>query len=236
MSRQTHQISPNTYARIAGLSYLFTIGLGIFSANFVESVLLEPENDLATVRNIAESEWLFRAGITAEILMYTLVILLAWSLYNLFKPVNRNLAFLALLWRVGEAIVGGATAVVSGLVPLLLLESEGGFEQQQLVDLVSLFLDLRSAGLDVVLIFIGLGGTLFCYLFYISGFVPRVLAGWGIATYISMLGISLAGVLIPALPESLKMVFYIPGGLFEITFGFWLLIKVDIQAATKGET
>ncbi len=36
------------------------------------------------------------------------------------------------------------------------------------------------------------------------------------------------------LSESTKMIFYVPGGLFEIIFGFWLLIKgINIQEWEK---
>jgi hypothetical protein len=91
--------------------------------------------------------------------------------------------------------------------------------------LVGLFLHVRSAGLDVVLIFIGMGGTVFCYLFFISKYVPRILAAWGMITYLS---------LSTDLPESVKMVFYAPGGLFEIIFGMWLIIKgVNVQQWEK---
>jgi len=132
---------------------------------------------------------------------------------------------LALLWRLGEAIIGGGITVLSGLIPLLLLNGDGAFETEQLQALVGLFLQVRNAGLDVVLIFIGMGGTLFCYLFFKSRYVPRLLAIWGMVTYLSMLMIASISILSPNLPETIKMAFYVPGGLFEILFGSWLLIK-----------
>ena len=91
--------------------------------------------------------------------------------------------------------------------------------------LVGLFLAVRGAGLDIVLIFVGVGGTLFCYLFYKSKLIPRLLAAWGVLTYLSMLILAIVSILVPDIPESTKMLFYTPGGLFEIIIGFWLLIK-----------
>lgn len=93
------------------------------------------------------NELLFRVGIASEILMYVLVILLSFALYVLLKPVNRNLALLALLWRLAEAITGVATTVLSGLIPLLLLNSEAVFKTEQLQALVGLFLGLKGSGL-----------------------------------------------------------------------------------------
>jgi len=225
MTNRTAETSPLVYARVAGLAYVIIILLGMFGVGFVESKLVVPGNDGATVNNIVANGLLFRISIYSEIMMFVLVILLSLALYVILKTVNRNLALLALLWRLGEAIIGGGITVLSGLIPLLLLNGDGAFETEQLQALVGLFLQVRNAGLDVVLIFIGMGGTLFCYLFFKSRYVPRLLAIWGMVTYLSMLMIASISILSPNLPETIKMAFYVPGGLFEILFGSWLLIK-----------
>ncbi len=212
------------YARIAGFAYLVTIFLGIFSVNFVLAEIIVPGDNTATLRNIVAEESLFRLGVACEILMYVLVVLLAHSLFVVLRSVDRNLALLALLWRLAEAIVGSASTVVSGLLPLLLLTSGGGVPPAQIGDLVISLLDLRPAALDVVLIFIGMGGTIFCYLFFRSSYIPRLLAAWGIVTYLTMLLLSFASLITP-ITESTRMLFYAPGGLFEIIIGFWLLVK-----------
>jgi hypothetical protein len=193
-----------------------------------------PGDDAATVNNIMANEMRFRISVASEIMMYALVVLLSLALYVILKPVNKNLALLALLWRLGEAIIGGGVTVLSGLIPLLLLHGEAAFEAEQLQALVGLFLDVRSAGLDVVLIFIGMGGTVFCYLFFKSKYVPRILAAWGVLTYLSMLILAFVSILSPNLPEAVRMAFYVPGGLFEIIFGLWLLIKgVNVEQWRK---
>jgi len=163
------------YARVAGLAYVVVIMLGIFSVSYIDSNILVPGNDAETVDNIMNNELRFRISIASEIIMYVLVVLLAHALYVILKTVNRNLALLAMLWRIGEAIVGAGVAVLTGFIPLLLLNGKAALEQDQLQALVGLFLQLRSAGLDVVLIFIGMGGTVFCYLFFTSKYVPRIL-------------------------------------------------------------
>jgi len=216
--------SPMVYARIAGLAYLVTMMLGIFSVNYVETRLVVPGNSAATVIYISDNEALFRIGIASEILMYVLVVLLAWSLYVILRTVNRNLALLALLWRLAEAIVGAGATVISGLLPVLLIGSGTADDNGQIQALVGTLLDVRNAGLDIVLIFIGVGGTVFCYLFYISKYIPRLLAGWGILTYLTMLVLSFVS-LVMHVPETTKLMFYAPGGFFEIMLGLWLLIK-----------
>jgi hypothetical protein len=219
----THQ-SFRLYARIAGAVYIVTIMLGIITVNFIGSTLTVSGNDAATLNNISADLPLFRIGIASEILMYLLVILLAFSLYSVLKTVDKNLALLALLFRMGEAVIGGATTVLSGLIPVLLLARKSVFEPGLLQTLFNLFLDIRGTGLDIVLIFIGVGGTIFSYLFLKSKFVPRILAVWGVLTYLMMFILSFMSIVIP-ISETTKMAFYAPGGLFELIFGFWLLIK-----------
>jgi hypothetical protein len=216
--------SHRIYARIAGLTYIAIIILGVFRVNFVESSIVVPENSEATVNNILTNEFLFRAGIASELLMYLLVILLAFTLYVVLKPINKNLAFVALLYRTGEAIIGVTTIVLSGLIPVMLIKNGSALKPETFYTLVKLFADIRGSGLDIVLIFIGLGGTIFCYLFFKSGYIPKLLALLGIVTYLIMLILSFTSILIP-ISDAVKLVFYAPGGLFEIFLGFWLLIK-----------
>ena len=222
-----------SYTRVAGLSYVIIILLGIFSVSFIDSNIVVLGNDAATFNNMMAHEFRFRISVVSELVMYALVILLSLALYVVLKTVNRNLALMALLWRLGEGIIGGGVAVISGLIPLLLLNGDAAFGTEQLQALVGLFLGVRKAGLDVVLMFIGLGGTVFCYLFFISKYVPRILAAWGIFTYLSMLILSFASILSPDLPETIRVVLYAPGGLFEIVFGLWLLIKGASVQRTK---
>ena len=225
MTNRTTETSPLVYARVAGLAYVTIIMIGILGVGFLVESNIVSGNNAATVNKIRANELLFRIGIASEIMMFVLVVLLSLALYVILKTVNKNLALLALLWRLGEAIIGGGVTVISGLIPLLLLDNEAVFETEQLQALVGLFLDVRNAGLDVVLIFIGMGGTVFCYLFFKSKYVPRILAAWGMLTYLSMLILGFVSILSPNLPETVKMAFYAPGGLFEIIFGLWLLVK-----------
>lgn len=228
------EIKLNIYARVAGLTYIIVILLGIFSVSFIESNLIVPDNTAATYNNISGNETSFRISLICETLMYLLVILLSLSLYVVLKTVDKNLALLALLWRVAEAIIGAGIVVISGLIPLSLIKSETLFSTEHAHSLLKLFLDIRISGLDIVLMFVGVGGTIFCYLFYKSNYVPRFLAGWGIFTYLSMLLLSIIGLLSADLPETYKLIFYVPGGLFELIFGFWLLIKgVKLNYAKK---
>jgi len=104
------------------------------------------------------------------------------------------------------------------------------FEPEQLQALAGRFIDVRTAGLDIVLVFIGLGATVFCVLLFRSSYIPKPLAAWGIFTYLSMLGLALVSILFPNHPLMLANVLYGVGASFELVLGLWLLFKgVDLQ-------
>ena len=161
----TSNISLRKATRIAGLAYILIILLGVLKVNFIESSVITSGNYVPT-NNIIVNELLFRIGIACEIIMFILVVVLSLALYYILKPIDKNLALTALFLRFGEAIIGSIVTILSGLIPLLILNIKPVFEQEQMKALIELFLNLRVAGLNIVLIFIGSGGTIFCYLFY----------------------------------------------------------------------
>lgn len=96
-------------------------------------------------------------------------------------------------------------------------------------------LEARSTGLNVVLFLLGLGGTIFGLLFFMSRYVPRALAIWGIFTYSSILVLALASILVPTRPEVIAVVLYALGGAFELVLGFWLLLRgADLHAKPEA--
>jgi hypothetical protein len=215
------------YARIAGAAYLAIVLAAFVYGGFVESQLIVPGNDAATAANILANPLRFRIGIVLVFTIYASVIVASWALFVVLRDVHENLALLALLFRLAEAIVGAATILTSFAV-WYALNAEGSasaFSPDQLHVLASRLLEVRTAGLDIVLLFIGVGATIFCYLLWKSRYIPRPLAGWGIFTYVSMLALALVSILVPDHPLILETVLYSAGGAFELIFGVWLLAK-----------
>jgi len=236
MTNRTPEASPLVYARVAGVAYLVIAIVALFYGFLVESQLIVSGNDAVTATNIMANESLFRIGIVLVLIIYVSVVVASWALYVILKTVHKNLALLALLLRLAEAVLGAATVLTSFAV-LYVLGSNGpsnAFDPEQLQALAGRFLDVRTAGLDIVLIFIGLGATIFCYLFFKSKYIPRMLAAWGVFTYLSMLVLALVSILFPNHPLMLEYVFYGVGELFELVLGAWLVFKgIDLQQWEK---
>ncbi|HVD88317.1 MAG TPA: DUF4386 family protein, partial [Jatrophihabitantaceae bacterium] len=84
------------------------------------------------------------------------------------------------------------------------------------------FYNVAEAGL-------GIGSLFFCALLFRTGLVPRFLAVWGFIGYACFAGgnlLELFGV------AGAGLVGAIPGGLFELTFGIWLIARGFASTAT----
>lgn len=225
--------SPFTYARVAGLTYLLIIILGVLNSAFIDSKLIVFGSDTLTANNILANDFLFRVGMVCVLILYASVVVLSLSLYLILKPIHPCLALLAMILRMVEATLGAATVLIS-LVVLAILKDANyspAFEPGQLEALAGVFLGVRTAGLDLVLVFVGLGGAIFCYLFYKSKYIPKALAVWGMFTYLSMIMLAFISILVPNHSEIIEIVLYGFGALFEVIIGLWLLIKgIDVRA------
>lgn len=228
----------NIIVKVAGLTYLIIIVIGVLHSVFIDTRLIILEDINLTISNIVANEFLFRFGLVSILILYIIVIILSVSLYLILKSVNKNLALLAMVFRIGEALLG-VTTVYFGFGILGLLHGQFNMlpiENAQLTVMVGALLDAQSSGLYMVLMLVGIGGTIFLYLFYRSSSIPVIISAWGIFTYISMIILSFLSILLPALPDIVEIVLFGSGTLFELTIGFWLLIKgVDFhQLSSNG--
>ncbi len=212
-------------ARLAGAFYFLIIAGAILTFIFIDSSLIVAGDAEATVNNIRAKEFLYRIGIAADTIMFFQVVLLTVFLYIVLRTVNKDLAFLALLLRFAEGILGAAATLVGGVAPLLLLRHESSFDPGQLHTLIQFFLDLEAAGINFVLIFMGLGAIIYFYLFLKSKLIPSGLAIWGLITYFTMFFLGFVNILFPDIPETVSTILFTPGTIFELVIGLWLLIK-----------
>ena len=103
--------SQSSYARFAGLMYLFTAfditGVVILSR------IRGGGTFLAAAHSIAESETLYHIGLLCGLVGTLSTVLLAIGLYVTLKPVDGNLAMTALLFRLAESVLGAVAIVFS---------------------------------------------------------------------------------------------------------------------------
>lgn len=224
--------SINKLARVAGFLYLIIIFAGGFAEAFVREGLTVSGNAVATAQNILASEQMYRFGFVADLVVLIAGTILSLIFYILFKPVNRNLSLLALIFSILASAVM-ALNLVNQLAPLVLLHSPSylkAFSIEQLQTLSLFFLKLQSQGYGISLLFFAFYFPIIGYLVYKSGFLPRIL---GVIYTLAGIGYfinSLAMFLTPHLTVYLFPYVLLPAFIGESSMSLYLIIKgVKVQ-------
>ncbi|GAB4193482.1 MAG: DUF4386 domain-containing protein [Calditrichia bacterium] len=215
-------------ARVAGINYLFIFISGIFANFFVLESNIVLGDPVQTFHNFTSHSTLLRIGIFSFIVMVLADALLAWFLYVLLKPVDKDLSLLTGWLRLINATIF-AVALLFLLQVLGLIQSEGAGSEVPLRIETSLrsFNDTWMIGL----IFFGIHLLFLGYLIIKSGYFPK-----GIGWLLIMAGI---GYLIDSFSfvlfkdyQQFKDIFMaiviIPGVIGELSLTLWLLIKGNI--------
>lgn len=214
------------YARLAGFMYLINYATSVFGA--VMPDVIKGSGDFAErAQRVHASELLYRSALTSMAIGWVLIVFLAFSLYITLKPVNKRLAQLALFLELGQASVGAVTVIFSFVV-LGLYTAAGPVQGDQLELLARVVDSASGSGFNISMVFLGVGSTIFFYLFYKSRYIPKLLALWGVFSSIVMLFVSLAMILFPEHIRTLQYGWG-PMGITEIGTALWLVI-VGIRA------
>jgi len=232
MTDRTIEFSPQSYARIAGVLYLINIVAGLLDEMFVRNAMVVSGDAAATAFNIAQSPLLWRIGIAGDLIMQVTDVPLMLILYLLLKPVNRNLALMAMLFT----LVQTASLVANKLnlmLPLFLSADAAylkAFTPDQLHALAYVAIKAHGNGFGIGLIFFGFECLITGYLIFKSGYLPRVL---GVAVQIAGLCYlinSFALILTPAMANALFPAILLPCFFAELSLCLWLLVKgVDVS-------
>lgn len=231
MITRTTETSPLRRARVAGILY-FLFAFAPFGLIYVPARLIVPGNPSATASNIMASEALFRLGIVSNLLSNISILFLVLALYQLLKPVNKNIAALMILF-IAVSVPIGMFSESTQLGVLLLLSGADYlkvFTAEQLQALMSLLLNLHKHGITITQIFWGLWLLPMGYLVFKSGFLPRII---GVALIIGCFGYvfdSFAAFLLPSL--KMNLILFTSWG--ELFLPLWLLIKgVNVEVWKK---
>jgi hypothetical protein len=219
--------SNNKLARAAGLLYLITIITGGFAEAYVREGLTVSGDALTTAHNILASEQMYRFGFMADLVCLISGTILSLIFYILFKPVNRNLSRLALIFSI---VAGAVMAVnlINQIAPLLLLHNTSylkAFTIEQLQTLSLFFLNLQEQGYGISLLLFAFYFPIIGYLVYKSNFLPRIL---GVIYALAGLGYLMNSLRMFLWPHLLAYLFpyvLLPAFIGEVSMSLWLIVK-----------
>jgi uncharacterized protein DUF4386 len=235
MKTHTAETSPQVYARFGGILYLLIIVAGALGEIFIRGKLIVPGDAVSTANHIMASQSLWRIGIAGDIMMHVFDVPLMLVFYVLLKPVNKNLALLAVLFNLIQTTVLVANKL-NLLMPLFLLgnaEYLKAFEPNQLYAVTYLFVKLHDYGFGVGLIFFGCECLVLGYLIFRSGYFPRILGVLMQIAGLSYLTNSFTLILAPAYAGTIFPVLVL-ALIGELSLCLWLLVKgVNVEQWEK---
>jgi len=216
-----------TAARVAGFLYLATLVIQMFAELYLRAPLLVRGDAAQTATNIAASEELFRISIVSILMGTAGRVGLLVALYVVLEPINRHAALLAAFWRLVECAVFAIIALNDFLALSLLSGAEylRAIDTKELQALARMFLSVRHSGGLIGGVFLGLGSTVFAYLWLKSRYIPRALAASGIFSSLVLAAGILSIMIVPGLTSVVGPAYWAPLFIFEVALGFWLLVK-----------
>jgi len=216
--------SKNTI-RLLGAAFLI-----VFVASMLSGSLLNAAIGSGSISdnlvNISNNLTLMRISILVELVTSIGIVVLAVLLYVVFHKQNKIIALVALGWWLAEAITLAVSKIGAfALIPLSLEYVKAGAPDSSYFQTLGDFFyyGFDRQGWAIHMLFFGLGGILWYYLFYRSKYIPRVLSAWGVIA-VSLVSINVMLVLFDRNIE-LQMILLAPYLLFEALIGPWLMVK-----------
>jgi hypothetical protein len=171
--------------------------------------------------NISNNAVQMRASIVVEMITAIGIVMLGSLLFVTLKKQNRNIALVALGLYLIEAAILAVSRMPAFALLLVSQESVGAGHPAYLQTLGNLFYESQSFGYDLHMLPFALGATLFYFLFFESGFLPRVLSLWGLIAA----PLALVGTLFALLGDDVPIFVFLPNLPFELGVGLWLMVK-----------
>lgn len=217
----------NTYrttAKVVGTLYILGFIVGIAGSVLGTPGQLDTVSAKSMMIAIGALLWLIAAAGDAAhgVLMYPIL-----------KQNDERIALSYFASRIVEA----AVIAVSALFILLQIPLGAKFlkvgapEIPYLQSLSALLTQAQAYTYQIGMVALGVAGLTLCYGFYRAKLVPQFFIIWGFIGYVSFLG----GSMLEILGFNLQLLHTLPGGLWEISIGVWLIAKGFNSAAFISE-
>ena len=220
--------SQRTAAKVAALACLLSYAAVVFAEFGIRQRIMVPGDIARSIQQIAVDERLFRVGVALNVGYAVGVVVLVTALYVILRPVSRHVALLATLWRLTTVV----TWVLAVLGTLSVVHLASGADLQRLLQAEPVQGLVRLSGESVGdqyyvgLAFWALASTACSYLWLTSGYIPRLLAGFGLVSSIWCAFCTLACIIAPGFADLVNLWWFdSPMAVFELALSVWLLVK-----------
>jgi hypothetical protein len=217
-----NRLSRNNYrvtARIIGVLYLAGMVVGIGGNLFIQSILGAPDHLSAIAANstlLAMGAVLWLSTVAGDAAHGILM-------FPVLKPHSERAA----VGYLGARIIDATFIAVMALLILIQIPlgieylNAGSSDTSYLQALSVVLTQANLYAYEFAMIAVGVAGLILSFMFYRAQLVPRLLAIWGLVGY----AILLSGSVLQVLGLNLNSIHAIPGGLWELFIGVWLIGK-----------
>jgi hypothetical protein len=219
-----------TTARTVGVIYLAGMIIGISGNTLILSVLSAPDR----LASLSQNSTLLAVGAVLWLLTVAGDAAHGILMFPVLKQHNERIAVGYLAFR----IIDATFIAIMGLLILAQIPIGTVSKQAEAPDgsylqgLSAVFMQTHLYAYSIAMLTLGVAGLLVCYAFYKTNLLPRPLAVWGLAGYAVILG----GSLLELFGVDLLTIHAIPGGLWELFVGVWLIVKGFTPLSVPPET
>jgi len=207
--------------RLLGAAFLLQAIASLVGGLILLQPLIVSGNIIDSMTNISNNALQMRASIVVEMITAIGIVILGVLLYITLKKVSLKISLVALGLYIIEAALLAASRIPAFSLLRISQESVIAGHPTYLQTLGNLSYESQSFGYDLHMLAFALGATLFYYLFFKSGFLPRVLSLWGLIAA----PLALIGILFALFGYDVPIVVFLPNLPFELTMGIWLMVK-----------
>ena len=208
-----------TTARVVGVLYIAGFVVGIVGNTLIQSVLGKPNHLSITSAHsmtVAIGSILWLMAVIGDAAHGVLM-------FPILKQHSERMAIGYLAARIVDA------TFIAIMVLFILIQVPLGREYlntsvsnaSYLQSLSTLFAQAQLLTYEIGMSAVGVAGLMLCYTLYRANLVPGWLAIWGLAGYT----VILCGMLSAVMGSGLGDISSIPGGLWEMFIGVWLIVK-----------
>jgi len=210
-----------TNARVAGVAYLFYIGVA-FPSMVLSGRATRGEGMAAKLATMAQHAADVRLAALLALLGALSALVLAVTLYAVTRVEDADLALLGLTCRVAEGVTGAAS--IPATLGLLSLAATTGANTPDVAGSQAVGVFVLEQSSLVGATFFAVGSTIFSWLLLRGRMIPVALAWLGVvASLIVTIGLPLQ--LLGVLRGPVTQLMWLPMAAFEIPVGVWFIVK-----------
>jgi hypothetical protein len=207
-----------TTARIIGVIYLAGMVLGITGDRLIHSIMDAPDH----LSTLAANSMLLSVGVVLWLVTVAGDASHGILMYPVLKRHSGRAAVGYLAARIMDATFIAVMALMILIqIPIGVEFAQGGSDASYLQALSAVLGQGQLYAYEIAMLTLGVSGLILCSALYRAALIPRPLAIWGLVGYAILLG----GSVLQILGFQLNTLHAIPGGLWELFIGVWLIAK-----------